>query len=278
MLSLALACQGQRWRSDGSGDPMDSALARAAEDDGVRFEGTPVAAFPFDPRRKRMSMVWHPDGAAWIVAKGAPEAILAVSTLTGQERGLIASRVPDLGAQGLRVIAFAERPAPSAPATQQEAERGLRFAGLAAFADPLRPGVPEAVASLEGAGVKTVVVTGDHAMTAAAVAEQAGLGGGAMLPGGEPLDRPTDRELSSRLGDRAVVARATASDKLRVVRVLQGRGEVVAVTGDGINDAPALAAADVGVAMGRRGTDLAREAADLVLTDDAYPTVATAVE
>jgi P-type Ca2+ transporter type 2C len=126
--------------------------------------------------------------------------------------------------------------------------------------------------------VKTIVVTGDHAMTAAAVAEQADLGGGKVLAGGEPLDRLTDRELSSRLADHTVVARATPSDKLRVVRLLQRRGEVVAVTGDGINDAPALAAADVGIAMGRRGTDLAREAADLVLTDDAYPTVATAVE
>jgi P-type Ca2+ transporter type 2C len=278
VLLLALACQGPRPGSDGAGNPLESALARAAEDEGVRFDGTPLAAFPFDPGRKRMSRAWNRNGAAWIVAKGAPESILAVCTLTDSERGVIAARASEFGAQGLRVIAFAQRLAPSPPATAEEAEGGLCFAGLAAFADPLRAGVPEAVASLEGAGVQTIMVTGDHATTAAAIAEQAGLGGGQVLAGGEPLEHLPGPQLSSRLADHTVVARATPSDKLRIVRLLQKRGEVVAVTGDGVNDAPALAAADAGIAMGRRGTDLAREAADLILTDDAYPTVAAAIE
>ena len=122
------------------------------------------------------------------------------------------------------------------------------------------------------------MVTGDQATTAAAIAGQAGLGGGPVLQGGEPLDRLADQELSARLASHTVVARATPADKRRIVRLLQGRGEIVVVTGDGINDAPALAAADVGITMGRRGTDLARQAAELILTDDAYPTVAAAIE
>jgi Ca2+-transporting ATPase len=126
--------------------------------------------------------------------------------------------------------------------------------------------------------VTIIMVTGDQATTAAAIAGQAGLGGGPVLQGGEPLDRLADQELSARLASHTVVARATPADKRRIVRLLQGRGEIVAVTGDGINDAPALAAADVGITMGRRGTDLARQAAELILTDDAYPTVAAAIE
>jgi len=137
--------------------------------------------------------------------------------------------------------------------------------------------VPEAVKTLRGAGVATIVVTGDHPRTAAAVAGRAGLDGTQVLLGGSPLGLLDEQTLGERLRDGAVVARATPADKLRIVRVLQARGELVGVTGDGINDAPALAAANVGVAMGRRGTDLAREAADLVLTDDAYPTIAAAV-
>jgi Ca2+-transporting ATPase len=278
ILRLALACQGQRSGPDGPGDPIEAALARAAGEDGVRFAATPVATFPFDPGRKRMSRAWDRDGAVWIAAKGAPEAILAACDLTGTDRDQIAAQASRLAEQRLRVLAFAQRSAPSPPDSQTQAERGLSFAGLAAFADPLRPGVPEAVASLEGAGVKTIMVTGDHSRTAAAIAAQAGLGGGEVLTGGQPLDGMPGSELAARLASHTVVARATPADKLRIVRLLQDRGEVVAVTGDGINDAPALAAADVGIAMGRRGTDLAREAADLVLTDDAYPTVAAAVE
>jgi Ca2+-transporting ATPase len=278
VLRVALACQGLRSGPDGPGDPIEAALARAAAEDGIEFTGTPATAFPFDPGRKRMSRAWDRDDAAWIAAKGAPEAILAACDLTEGDRGRIAAQAGQLAAQGLRVLAFAQRTAPAPPASQQEAERGLSFTGLAAFEDPLRPGVPEAVASLEGAGVKTIMVTGDHPRTAAAIAAQAGLGGGEVLTGGEPLDAIPDQELSARLASHTVVARATPADKLRIVRLLQAKGEVVAVTGDGINDAPALAAADAGIAMGRRGTDLAREAADLVLTDDAYPTVAAAIE
>src|SRR6266545_3073625 len=258
VLEVAVGCQSLRSRGGGLvGDPLEVALAQAASQQGVDLQGAPVATFPFDPQRKRMSRLWQaPDGLE-VLAKGAPEAILAACRLSGAEQGRIR--------------------ADAAPKTAAQAERELGFVGLAAFDDPLRDGVPEAVKALRGAGVATIVVTGDHPRTAAAVAGRAGLDGTQVLLGGSPLGLLDEQTLGERLRDGAVVARATPADKLRIVRVLQARGELVGVTGDGINDAPALAAANVGVAMGRRGTDLAREAADLVLTDDAYPTIAAAV-
>ena len=157
-------------------------------------------------------------------------------------------------------------------------ETDLAFVGLAAFHDPLRAGVGDAVAELADAGVRTIVVSGDHPETVVATAREAGVHCSEVLHGGAPLDALTDDELAERLRGEAVIARATPEDKLRLVRILQDRGESVAVTGDGVNDAPALAAANVGIAMGARGTDLAREASDLVLVDDAYPTIVSAVE
>jgi Ca2+-transporting ATPase len=164
------------------------------------------------------------------------------------------------------------------PRDAADAEADLAFVGLAAFRDPLRAGVADAVAELAHAGVRTIVVSGDHPETVAAAAREAGLHAAEVMHGGAALDALDDDELADRLRGEAVIARATPEDKLRLVRILQERGEAVAVTGDGVNDAPALAAANVGIAMGARGTDLAREAADLVLIDDAYPTIVLAVD
>ncbi|HZD71880.1 MAG TPA: HAD-IC family P-type ATPase [Actinomycetes bacterium] len=279
VLGVAAACQSLRARGGQLvGDPLEVALAQAAQQRRIGVDGQPLRLFPFDPARKRMSRVWRTSQGVRVVAKGAPGAIVAACTLQAQDRDRIRAQVEDLADRGLRVIAFAERRCSQDPKTQAEAEQDLRFVGLAAFDDPVRGGVAEAVATLRGAGVATVVVTGDHPRTAGAVARRIGLGTHDVLLGGHALEQVGDQGLAARLHDGAVVARATPADKLRIVRLLQARGEVVGVTGDGINDAPALAAANVGVAMGRRGTDLAREAADLVLTDDAYPTIAAAVQ
>jgi P-type Ca2+ transporter type 2C len=278
VLEVAVGCQS--LRSHGGelvGDPLEVALAQAASQQGTGLEGSPVATFPFDPQRKRMSRAWQAPDGLWVLAKGAPEAILATCHLGDAEQARIRAEVDGLADKGWRVIAFARGRAAVVPKTAEQAERDLGFVGLAAFDDPLRDGVPEAVEALRGAGVATIVVTGDHPRTAAAVAGRAGLDGTQVLLGGSALDALDDPALGEHLRDGAVIARATPTDKLRIVRVLQARGEIVGVTGDGVNDAPALAAANVGVAMGRRGTDLAREAADLVLTDDAYPTIAEAV-
>jgi P-type Ca2+ transporter type 2C len=256
-------------------DPVDRALVDAAAEPAP---GRPLVRHPFDPVRRRESAVWRESTGVWVAVKGAPESVLAVCAMSDTERRSVLESVARLADDGLRIIAVAERHAASVPHDAADAEAALHFLGLAAFLDPLRAGVGDAVAELSHAGVRTIVVSGDHPETVAAAAREARVHAPATMLGGAPLEALDDEELAARLGGEAVIARATPEDKLRLVRLLQDRGEAVAVTGDGVNDAPALAAANVGIAMGARGTDLAREAADLVLVDDAYPTIVGAVE
>ena len=256
-------------------DPVDRALIAATAAGPASSER--LARYPFDPVRRRESAVWRAPGGAWVAVKGAPEAILDSSAMSDAERTSVLGRVARLADDGLRIIAVAERRVARAPRDAADAETELHFVGLAAFRDPLRAGVGDAVAELAHAGVRTIVVSGDHPETVAAVAREAGVRAPEVLHGGAPLDALDDDQLAGRLRGEAVIARATPEDKQRLVRILQARGEAVAVTGDGVNDAPALAAANVGIAMGARGTDLARDASDLVLVDDAYPTIVAAV-
>lgn len=275
VLGVALACQ----PTDATRrEPLEVELAAAAGPAGVTCAGREIAVFPFDPERGLVARV-HADAdhvGVRVAVSGAPEAVLDRCDIDPAARRAADEDVARLSARGQRVIAFAERLLPAAPADREEAERGLTYVGLAAFDDPLRPGVPEAVAALADAGVTTIVVTGDHPATATAIAERAGLPAGHTLSGAE-VDALPDAELGSRLGHGTVIARASPATKHRVVQVLQRRRELVAVTGDGANDAPALAAADVGIALGRHGAELARTAAGVVLTDDAYPTVVDAI-
>jgi P-type Ca2+ transporter type 2C len=275
LLATAVAAQ----PSAGAGrEPMEEQLAAAAGKAHIPTPGAEVAAFPFDPQRKVVSRVRRTaDGTLQLAVSGAPEQILARCRLSRDQQTEVPAQVQQLAELGMRVIAFAQRDLDSVPAHRDEAETELTYVGLAWFTDPMRDGVPEAIGELTGAGVQTMVVTGDHPATAAAIAAQAGLPAGHLIARGEQVMTMTDAELDSLLVHGTVVARATPATKHRIVGRLQARGASVAVTGDGANDAPALAAADVGIALGRRGADLAREAADLVLTDDAYPTVVAAV-
>jgi Ca2+-transporting ATPase len=275
LLAVAVAAQ----PSAGAGrEPMEEQLAAAAQAASVPAPGAEIAAYPFDPHRKLVSRLRHTgDGQLTLAVAGAPEQILARCLFPdGQDQG-IAGQVQDLAGRGMRVIAFASRELSSVPQDRDEAETGLTFAGLAWFTDPLRDGVRDAVAALTQAGVATIVVTGDHPATADAVATQAGLRSQYTVDRGQDLMTWPDEQVQALLVHGTVVARATPATKHHIVTLLQQRGETVAVTGDGANDAPALAAADVGIALGRHGADLARAAADLVLTDDAYPTVVAAV-
>ncbi|MCM3846157.1 cation-transporting P-type ATPase [Pseudonocardia sp. DR1-2] len=277
LLGLGAACTETAPEPDGgwSGDPTDVAFLVAARDRGLPTPAEPVARFPFDPGRETMTVVLPAgaSGTATVVTTGSPESVLARCAAPSPET---AGRVAALAARGLRVIAVASRPASQVPATVGDAERDLVLAGLVALSDPPRPGAAEAVAAARRAGVRVVMVTGDHPACARAVAAEVGIDPDPVLTGRD-LDGLDDATLAAAVASTPVFARVSPAHKLRLVTALQAGGEVVAVTGDGVNDAPALARADVGVAMGSSGTDVAREAAGLVLADDDVSTLTRAL-
>jgi calcium-translocating P-type ATPase len=296
------ACNNAELDGDGqpTGDPTEIALLQAAASLGAAFSKRERAAlrrreFRFDPTLKLMSTVDQlPDGL-WLDAKGAPEAILERCTtrlgadgeehrLGDAEREAAGATVERYAGEGLRVLGLARRRLEAdaeLPVRREQAERGLCFLGLAALIDPPRPEVAAAVESCHAAGIRVIVITGDHGLTAAAVARQVGIGAGASaIVTGEQLDRMSDEQLDRVLeGDRELIfARSSPEAKLRIADALRASGHVVAMTGDGVNDAPALRRADIGIAMGRSGTDVAREAATMILTDDNFATIAAAVQ
>ena len=272
VLTTALACQPAAGRRE----PMEIQLAGAAAQAGITRDGDEAAVFPFDPARKLVSRARRTPGGVMLAVSGAPEAVLARCRLDAATRADADAALARLTAQGMRVIGFARRRLDHVPADRDSAETALDYDGLAAFTDPLRPGVPGAVTALTAAGVATIVVTGDHPATATAVAAQAGLPASQAITGSTAGAMP-GTVLQSRIRHGTVIARATPTLKHRIVQLLQQRGQIVAVTGDGANDAPALAAANAGIALGRHGSDLARAAAGLILTNDAYPTVTAAI-
>lgn len=274
----ALLRVGRRAARADSGDPLDQALLAPPS---PHEDGTPVAVFPFTEARRRETSLWRDAdeaGAATVTActKGAPETILALCDLTAAELQAWRQRVDQLAAGGHKVIACAQRVLPG-DAPSQEPAAGFAFAGLLAFEDPPREGVAHAVRECIAAGIRVVMVTGDHPATAQAIAAEIGLGG--RQPEVVALEPGEDAAaLLRRHPGVHVVARANPAQKLALVRALREQGELVAVTGDGVNDVPALREADVGVAMGERGTRAAREAAAIVLMDDNFRTIADAVQ
>jgi calcium-translocating P-type ATPase len=257
------------------GDPLEAALDALARRLGEA--GTPTGVppgarrFPFDPRRRRMS-VWA-DGV--LSLKGAPDTVLPRCT----DPGNAAAASHDFAARGLRVLAVARRVGElPVDAEADSAERDLELLGLVGIEDPPRPDVDAALAECRRAGIRVAMITGDSGATGEAIAREIGLwrDGSRVVAGAElPADDAALGELLDR--DGMVVCRVAPEDKLRIARALRGRGHVVAMTGDGVNDGPALRAADIGVAMGVGGTDVARQAADLVLLDDRFATIVTAV-
>ncbi|MFG1955201.1 HAD-IC family P-type ATPase [Micromonospora sp. NPDC048830] len=224
--------------------------------------------------------------------KGAPEAIIARATTIieadGRERTLddttrqhLTETVTAQAAKGMRLIAAARRPVTEVPASRDKAERDLCFLGWIAMFDPARPEVSDAVACCHTAGIRIIMITGDHGLTAAAIATKVGITApNPTVVEGDRVDAMPDDELTGLLARTPdlVFARSSPEAKLRIAKALQSTGNVVAMTGDGVNDAPALGPADIGVAMGRTGTDVTREAATLVLTDDNFATIVAAVQ
>lgn len=271
---LAIAAFASRLES---GDPLDSAILDAADlaDTGWKR----MRLFPFTEGRRRETAIWsNGRGRERVAVKGAAETVLGLCSLPPDEADAWHERIRRLSSGGRKVIgcASAERSSPpeSGP---DEPQDGLDFAGLLAFSDPLRTGVAEAVADALSAGIRTIMVTGDHPETAAAIAREASIATDEEVMSGDEVEALLEAGDGSRLRRLSVVARASPGQKLALVRALQGQGEIVAVTGDGVNDVPALRAADIGIAMGMRGTRSAREVSPIVLLDDNFRTIVAAI-
>jgi Ca2+-transporting ATPase len=279
--AAVLACEPDPY------DPLDVAIVDHARRHDVDVAdlhaGGLVRDWPFDPSDKYLTHVWRSGeaGATRVAAKGAIEGILAHTHLDAEQRTAAAQANTAFSADGMRVIAVAAGSTDPTATSRIDDEAHLRLLGLIAFNDPLRDGVAEALDECSAAGIRVVMITGDHPATAHAVAEGLGLphetGGTDVIATGDDLDAADADRLDELVATTNVFARTRPEQKHRLVSALRSRGEVVAMTGDGINDAPALREADIGVAMGQRGTDVAREAAALVLLDDNFATIVTAV-
>ncbi|WP_302139939.1 cation-translocating P-type ATPase [Halomonas alkalicola] len=257
-----------------SGDPLDEAVLAGH---GLQGERRVVARFPFTEARRKASVVMEGEGGLRVAVKGAPEVVFGLCSLVEAERQAWHDDVEAFSAGGHKVIACAYRELSPDGWQGEEPSDGFRMAGLLAFEDPVREGVSDAVAACRAAGIRVIMVTGDHAGTALAIAREAGIGGAEprVITGDDLAAR---LEHDGRLPEGIdVVARTLPAQKLALVRALQAQGEIVAVTGDGVNDVPALQAADIGIAMGERGTRVAREVSSIVLLDDNFGSIAGAI-
>jgi len=279
------------------GDTTEGALIVAAAKAGMKKENLEsmyprVQEVPFTSERKRMTTVHKsPEGKIFAFVKGAPEIILErcdhvlkgdkTTKLTEKERRHILGINEEMAREALRVLGAAYKELPSTTSEkfdEENLEKGLVFVGLTGMIDPPREEAKEANSLCQQAGIKTVMITGDHKLTAVAIAKEVGMLKSDVVLTGAELDDVNDEEFEKIVEDVAVYARVSPEHKLRIVRALKKKGHIVAMTGDGVNDAPALKQADIGVAMGISGTDVTREAADMVLADDNFATIVTAVE
>ncbi len=278
------------------GDPTEGALVVLAAKAGLTaasLEGLykRIAEFPFDSERKRMSVLVEHQGGRLIMAKGAPDVLLdqcsyilwdgKVTPFTQTLRTKVLEASEAMAGSALRVLglSFREVKPHEQLENASQAEAGLVFAGLAGMIDPPRREVRDAIATCRSAGIRTVMITGDHRTTAVAIASQLGMlpKGGLTLTGRELASMP-DEELDAKVEQIYVYARVAPEHKLRIVKAFQKKGHVVAMTGDGVNDAPAIKAADIGIAMGITGTDVSKEASSLILSDDNFATIVAAIE
>ncbi|TPE62677.1 HAD-IC family P-type ATPase [Sandaracinobacter neustonicus] len=272
--------QNSLWHVDG--DPMEGALVALAmkaglSPDHVRAEWPRIDTIPFDAAYRFMATLHRaPDGGALLLVKGAPEALLA---MTGASADFWEPRIAEAASLGERVLGFAAKHLPVAPdrLAFTDLDRGIDFLGLVGFIDPPRDEAVAAIAECRAAGIAVKMITGDHKATALAIANQIGLADDPQVATGAEIDALSDEELIPFAAAVSVFARTSPEHKLRIVRALQARGAIVAMTGDGVNDAPSLKQADVGTAMGHKGTEAAKEAADMVLLDDNFASIVSAV-
>ncbi|WP_298016292.1 cation-translocating P-type ATPase [uncultured Castellaniella sp.] len=259
-------------------DPMEIALhsAYGASTGMGAIQGRPIHTYGLRPDLLAMSNVWDRRGTLKICAKGAPEAIAGLCRLSPEARTRLMAAVEEMATRGIRVLAVATATAPDLDWAESQSGYAYTLLGLVGLSDPLRATVPGAIAECRQAGIRVVMITGDHAATARSIAMQAGIPDGEVLTGAD-LEKLDDDQLAQSMKTVTVFARIMPEQKLRIVQAFKAQGEVVAMTGDGVNDAPSLKAAHIGVAMGGRGTDVAREASAMVLLDDDFGSIVKSV-
>ncbi|TWU50548.1 Calcium-transporting ATPase [Rubripirellula tenax] len=295
LLRSGLQCNHARLKKDADGwqpigEPTESAIVVAAHKAWIdpSEQPQPDHEFSFTSNRKRMTVIADQDGASIAHTKGAPEVLLllcndifdgdVVRPLTSEDRQNVATAIEDMAGRGLRTLAIARREVCVGEACdEQSVESSLTLLGIIGMMDPPRVEVPEAIALAKAAGIRVFMITGDSPVTATAIARQIGLKVDQAIVGAQ-LEAMDDKTLEDALDGDVVFARTTPEHKLRIVKLLQSQGHIVGMTGDGVNDAPALKKADIGIAMGKRGTDVAKGAADIVLTDDNFSSIIGAVE
>jgi len=256
-------------------DPMDSAVHALAQELEIRASGVVFESLPITPERLAFIQSWRHDEGAVKAAKGAPEAIFRLANVAPEDHARYRPIVEEMAQQGLRVLAVAET---SVVAGGSLNDAPFHFLGLLAFEDPIRPDVPQAVAAARRAGMAVAMITGDYPATARAIAAAAGIDASVGVMTGEEIVATPANALPERIRDIRVFARVTPTSKLALVEAFKQDGHIVAMTGDGVNDGPALAAAHIGIAMGQRGSDVAREAASIVLLDDRFASIVGGVQ
>lgn len=273
---MGMACETDAY------DPMEKAMLAYCEKHEISsqslFSGRLITEYAFTNELKMMGHVWQQGGNITIAAKGSPERILTICHLSDAERSAAEEKITELAQQGLRVIAVAVAfPKSEAKVPAKITDCNLTLLGLIGLADPPRESVKADIAVCKKAGIRVVMVTGDNGITAAAIAKKVGLSNDDNIITGNMLDNMSDEELRQVVKTVSIFSRVVPEHKMRIVKAFKENGEIVAMTGDGVNDAPALKYADIGIAMGKRGSEVSREAADLILMDDNFTTIVETV-
>lgn len=264
-------------------DPMEKAMLRYCEDMGISkehlFSGELVSEYAFTNELKMMGHVWRRGGKLIVAAKGSPERLIPLCEMSAEEREVAAHMLVKMGKEGLRVIAVAKMaPADEALIPAQLTDCRLEFCGLVGLADPPRESVARDIAICNKAGVRVVMITGDNGITASSIAQKIGMQNTDNIITADELEQMSDDELREKVKTVSIFSRVIPEHKMRIVKAFRDNGAIVAMTGDGVNDAPALKYADIGIAMGKRGSEVSREAADLILMDDNFSTIVDTIQ
>lgn len=275
--TMGLGCETDAY------DPMEKAMLLCCENHGITseylFSGELITEYPFTNELKMMGHVWRRNGHTIIAAKGSPERLLTVCEMTDAQREAAEQKVTEMSRQGLRVIAVGiQMPEIDSDIPTAITDCRLTLLGLIGLADPPREGVAQDIATCNRAGIRVVMITGDNGITAAAIAQKTGLSHDGTIITGDTLEQMSDDELREAVKTVSIFSRVIPEHKMRIVKAFKENGEIVAMTGDGVNDAPALKYADIGIAMGKRGSEVSREAADLILLDDNFTTIVETVK